>query len=165
MKLFKYITASAIAAFFSFAICSCAESGHEYEHDNTLLTTVTIKTSPGGDGNGIAGKIIEYNAAGQIVPAEQVTLASVEGGHGVVLFELSPKLRGVYNPEHCYLGASLTFDQIIRPGLGGIKNITNRNAEGVAQGIDVTVTSGIGTVRPYKIIGYFQGEYQINPED
>ncbi len=69
------------------------------------------------------------------------------------------------DPEHCYLGASLTFDQIIRPGLGGIKNICNRNAEGVAQGIDITVTSGIGTVRPYKIIGYFEGEYKLVPEE
>ncbi|MDE6367724.1 MAG: hypothetical protein K2K94_00630 [Muribaculaceae bacterium] len=163
MKLFKYITASALAVFLSLAVGSCAEADHEFEHDNTLLKTVTIKTIPGADG--IAGQIIEYNAAGQVVPANEVTLKSVEGGHGVVLFELSPTLRGIYNPEHCYLGASLTFDQVIRPGLGGIKNITNRNAEGVAQGIDVTVTSGIGTVRPYTIIGYFQGEYQINPED
>lgn len=163
MKLFKYIAATALAAFFCLATGSCAEAGHEYEHDNTLLKTVTIKTTPGAEG--IAGQIIEYNAAGQLVPSSEVTLEAVKGGHGVVLFELSPLLRGIYDPEHCYLGASLTFDQIIRPGLGGIKNITNRNAEGVAQGIEVTVTSGVGTVRPYTIIGYFEGEYKINPED
>ena len=163
MKLFKYIAASAIAAFFCLAISSCAETGSEFEHDSNLLKTVSIKTNPGADG--IAGEIIEYDAQGQVVPADQVTLESVAGGHGVVLFELSPLLRGVYDPERCYLGASLTFDQIIRPGLNGIKNITNRDAAGVAQGIDITVTSGIGTVRPYKIIGYFQGEYKINPED
>ena len=163
MKLFRYITSLAIAACFCVAFGSCAEAGSEYEHDNTLLKTVTIKTTPGAEG--IAGQVIEYNADGQIVPADRVTLEAVEGGYGVVLFELSPLLRGIYDPERCYLGASLTFDQIIRPGLGGIKNITNRNAEGVAQGIDVTVTSGIGTVRRYTIIGYFQGEYKINPED
>lgn len=163
MKLLKYIAASAVVAFFSLSVGSCAEQGHEYEHDDTLLKTVTIKTNPTADGK--AGQIIEYNAAGEVVPADKLTLKAVEGGHGVVIFELSPTLRGIYDPEHCYLGASLTFDQIVRPGLGGIKNITNRNAEGVAQGIDVTVTSGIGTVRPYKIIGYFQGEYKINPED
>lgn len=163
MKLLKYITALAIAACLCVALGSCAEVGSEYEHDNTLLKTVTIKTTPGAEG--IAGQIIEYDAKGQIVPADRVTLEAVEGGYGVVLFELSPLLRGIYNPEHCYLGASLTFDQIIRPGLGGIKNVTNRNAEGVAQGIDVTVTSGIGTVRRYTIIGYFQGEYKVNPED
>lgn len=161
MKLFRNIAASALAAFFCLAASSCAEADHEFVHDSNLLKTVTIKTNPGSEG--IAGRIVEYDAAGQIVPAGQVTLESVEGGHGVVVFELSPTLRGVYDPEHCYLGASLTFDQIIRPGLGGIKNITNRNAEGVAQGIEVTVTSGIGTVRPYTIIGYFEGEYKINP--
>ena len=53
---------------------------------------------------------------------------------------------------------------MIKPGLAGIKNITNRDAEGVAQGIKITVHSGIGTTREYTVIGYFDGEYKVAPE-
>ncbi len=141
------------------SLTACQEADKDFEHDNNLLSDVRIKTNTGAEG--MPGQIIEYNAAGEVVPPESVTVKSVEGGHGVVLFELDPSLRGVYDPEHCYLGASLTFDEIITPGLAGIKNIVNRDANGVAQGIDVVVRSGIGTTRPYKIIGYFEGEYQL----
>ena len=159
-KIFATVFASLVLIL---GLSACEKANPDFSHDNNLLSTVNIKTTPGAEG--IPGQISEYNAAGQLVPADQVTVKSVEGGYGIVLFELDPSLRGVYDPERCYLGASLTFDEIIRPGLGGIKNICNRNSEGVAQGIDITVTSGIGTVRPYKIIGYFEGELKLTSEE
>ncbi len=163
MNKFKKIIKLFVAAVFAtVAMQSCQDADAEFVHDNNLLSDVRIKMTTGAEG--VRGKIIEYNASGEVVPTEAVTVKSVEGGYGVVLFELSPALRGAYNPERCYLGASLTYDEVIEPGLAGIKDITNRNAEGIAQGIQVTVRSGIGTRRPYTIIGYFEGEYQITPE-
>lgn len=161
MKNFKKIVAySLLLALSVLGIQSCHEAESDFIHDNNLISDVRIKTTPGAQG--MPGVIYEYNAEGQLVPYEMVTVKSVEGGYGRIVFELDPSLRGTYDPEKCYLSASLTFDEIISPGLGGVKNITNRDSEGVAQGIDVIVTSGAGTTRRYNIVGYFEGEYQIN---
>lgn len=144
------------------AMSSCQEADPEFEHDNVLLSDVRLQKSPGS--GGIKGVITEYDAKGNVVPADQVTIQSVEGGYGTVIFELPLNLRGVYDLTSCYLGASLTFDQIIKPGLAGLKNIENRDDKGVAQGIWVTVHSGVNTSRRYNIIGYFKGEYVLTDE-
>lgn len=161
MKLIKSLLLSLSAVLLLGSLSSCAEEGKEFEHDNNLIAQMYMTLRPGGAG--LSATIEEYDAQGELVPKNEVTLKRVEGGYGIVRFVIDPELKGEYNPEKCYLNSSLTFDEVIVPGLAGIKNITNRNAEGVAQGIDVVCRSGIGTVRPYKIIGYFEGEYQITP--
>lgn len=153
-----------LAAVFALGnLTSCQEADKEFEHDNNIIGTMVMTIKAGG--SGINGVIKEYNAKGELVPSDQVTVASVAGGHGEIFFILGPELKGEYDPEHCHLGASLTFDQIIKPGLGGIWNITNRNAEGVAQGIEFMCYPGVGNPRPYKVIGYFEGEETIAPEN
>ena len=62
------------------------------------------------------------------MPANEVTVERVKGGYGVISFVLDLDYKGEYDPEHCYLNTGLTFDEVIKPGLAGIKNITNRNA-------------------------------------
>lgn len=158
-SLYRNIMSLMAGALLLFSVTGCQEADPEFEHDNVLLSNVRLKTNPAAEG--IAGVITEYDAQGNVVPADQVTVKAVEGGYGTVVFELPPNLKDVYNLERCYLGASLTFDEIITPGLGGLKNIVNRDEQGVAQGIWVTVTSGIKTTRKYNIIGYFSGEYVL----
>lgn len=142
---------------------SCKDADPEFVHDNVLLTDVRLKTTPGAEG--IKGVITEYDAQGNVVPADQVTVKAVEGGYGTVVFELPLSLKGTYDLESCYLGTSLTLSQIVSPGLGGLKNIINRDADGKAQGIWVTVSSGAKTTRQYNIVGYFNGEYILTDND
>ncbi|MBD5367443.1 MAG: hypothetical protein HDR82_10690 [Bacteroides sp.] len=163
MKLI-YRNIIALMAFVAMAVgFTACDADPDFEHPNNLISDVRIKSNPTADG--IAGVITEYNAAGEVVPADKVTLEAVKGGYGKVEFILSPALEGSLDPERCYLSASLTFDEIVTPGLAGIKNITNRDAQGVAQGIEITVTSGTGDTRRYQIIGYYEGQYQYIPED
>ena len=158
MKILNKLIAPVLALMVSvLGVTACQDAQQDFQHDNNLLSDVRIKLTPGAEG--MPGQIFEYDANGNLVPADQVTVKAVEGGYGRVVFELDPSYRGTYNPEACYLGASLTFDEVVSPGLGGIKNICNRDADGVAQGMDVIVTSGIGTQRRYNIVGYFKGEY------
>ena len=163
MKLIKSILLSLAAVVALGNLSSCQSPDKEFEHDNNIIGNMVMTLKPGGAG--ISGVIREYNAKGELVPANEVTVQSVSGGHGEVLFILSLDLKGEYNPEHCYLGASLTFDQIIKPGLAGIKDITNRDPQtGVARGIEIDCCPGVGTPRPYKVIGYFEGEETLTPE-
>ena len=164
MKLIKSILLTLAAVLTLGNLTSCQEPDKEFEHTNNLIGNMVMTLKAGGAG--ISGVIKEYNAQGELVPPSEVTVESVAGGHGEVLFVLSLDLKGEYNPEHCYLGASLTFDQIIKPGLAGIKNITNRDPEtGVARGIEIECCPGVGSPRPYKVIGYFEGEETITPEN
>lgn len=163
MKFIKSILLT-VAVVLTFGACQSPDK--EFEHTNNIIGNMLMALNANAikTGSGIKGVIREYNAAGELVPASEVTVESVAGGHGEILFVLDLDLKGEYDPEHCYLGASLTFDQIIKPGLGGIKNITNRDPEtGIARGLDFECCPGVGTPRPYKVIGYFEGEYEITP--
>lgn len=162
MKIIKYILFSLVGLLASASFSACESPGKEFEHDNNLIAWMQLCLRPGAQG--LPGVIEEYDAQGNLVPADQVTLESVKGGYGVITFVLDLDYKGEYDPEHCYLNTSLTFDEVIKPGLAGIKDITNRDAEGVAQGIKITVHSGVGTTREYTIIGYFDGEYKVAPE-
>lgn len=163
MKLIKSLLLSLGVLLALGNLTSCQEADKEFEHDNNIIGRMVMTIKAGG--SGITGVIKEYNAQGELVPADQVTVASVAGGHGEIYFILGPELKGEYDPERCYLNASLTFDQVIKPGLGGIWNITNRDAQGVAQGIEFMCCPGVGAPRPYKVIGYFEGEETIVPEN
>lgn len=161
MKIIKYILFSLVGLLASASFSACESPDKEFEHDNNLIAWMQLCLRPGAQG--LPGVIQEYDAQGNLVPTEQVTVESVKGGYGVITFVLDLDYKGEYDPEHCYLNTSLTFDEVIKPGLAGIKNITNRDAEGVAQGIKMTVHSGIGTTREYTVIGYFDGEYKVAP--
>lgn len=142
------------------AVTGCQKADEEFEHDNNLISDMRVKMNTAAEG--IAGVITEYNAAGEVVPpGKDLTAKAVQGGYGKIEFVLKRTLMGVYDLERCYLSASLTFDEIITPPLA-LHDITNRDADGVAQGIEIVVRSGIGTTRKYKIIGYFEGEYVLD---
>ena len=162
MKIIKYILFSLVGLLASASFSACESPDQEFEHDNNLIAWMQLCLRPGAQG--LPGVIEESDAQGNLVPADQVTVKNVQGGYGIIKFVLDLDYKGEYNPEHCYLNTSLTFDEVIKPGLAGIKNITNRDAEGVAQGIKITVHSGIGTTREYTVIGYFDGEYKVAPE-
>lgn len=164
MKFIKSLLLSLSALMLLVNFSSCQEADKEFEHTNNLISRMTMSLKAGGAG--INGVIKEYDANGELVPADKVTVESVAGGHGEIEFILGLELKGEYDPESCYLGASLTFDEVIVPGLAGRRDITNRDPEtGIARGIEMVCRPGVGAPRPYKVIGYFEGEYQITPEN
>lgn len=164
MKIIKSILLSLAAVMMLGNLSSCQKADSEFEHTNNLISNMYMTIKAGG--SGLNGVITEYNAQGEIVPADELTVESVAGGYGVILFVVDLSLKGEYDPEHCYLNASLTFDEIIKPGLGGVKDITNRDPEtGKARGIEFQCWPGVGAPRTYKVIGYFEGEETITPEN
>jgi len=154
--IFTFVAVTAVMAF-----SSCKEADEDFKHDNNLISDMRLKMTTSAEG--IQGKITEYNAAGEVVSGDELTAAAVQGGYGKIEFILERSLIGAYDLENCYLSASLTFDEKITPPLTR-HNITNRDENGVAQGIELTVTSGIGTTRRYIVIGYFEGEYVLTDE-
>ncbi len=155
--LFIFITVASVVGF-----ASCQKADEDFKHDNNLISDMRLKMNPTAEG--IKGVITEYNAAGEVVSGKDLTAKAVQGGYGKIEFILKRSLIGAYDLESCYLSASLTFDEVITPPLTR-HNITNRDANGVAQGTEFIVTSGIGTTRRYIVIGYFEGEYIFTGEE
>lgn len=156
MKLYKNLILLLVSVATVIGLVSCQKADEDFKHDNNLISDMRLKMTTSAEG--IKGVITEYNAAGEVVSGEELTAKAVQGGYGKIEFILKRSLIGAYDLENCYLSASLTFDEKITPPLTR-HNITNRDENGVAQGIEITVTSGIGTTRRYHVIGYFEGEY------
>ena len=121
MKIIKYILFSLVGLLASASFSACESADKEFEHNDNLIAWMQLCLRPGAQG--LPGVIEEYDAQGNLVPADQVTVESVAGGYGVISFILDLDYKGEYNPEHCYLNTSLSFDEVIKPGLAGIKDM------------------------------------------
>jgi hypothetical protein len=94
------------------------------------------------------GEIFEYDKAGNLVTWD-FTQPEVEGGYGLILFKISLSLRNDVDLSNIFLTATVTYDEFITPSLSGKHDITG-------DGIIITVTSGVGTTRQYRV----RGEYE-----
>ena len=106
---------------------SCAKADEEFVHRTNTISQMICKASHGG--GEFQGAIYEYNANDEL-------------------------MTGSFNQEdidltNIYLTATLTYDEIITPSLSGRHDITG-------DGIIITVKSGVGTTRRYRVRGYYE---------
>jgi hypothetical protein len=124
---------------------NCEEADKEFVHDSNTIDKLVCRakheTSP------FEGLITEYNKNGDPVN-EEFEQKDVEGGYGIITIEVPERFSKEVDLENVYLYATLSWDQSITPSLSGRHDITG-------DGIVITVTSGIGTKRNYRIRGYF----------
>lgn len=127
----------------------CCESpdDEQFIHDSNLISQIVCKPSRGGAE--YIGGIYEYNKNGDLMSGE-FTHEEVEGGYGLILFAISQSLEDDVDLTNIYLTANLTYDEILTPSLSGMHDITGD------EGITITVTSGLGTTRQYRIRGYYE---------
>ena len=125
---------------------ACAEADKEFVHDSNTISQMICKAVHGG--SEFRGEIYEYDRNGQEVTGE-FTQQDVEGGYGIILFEVLQTLQDDVDLTNIYLVATLTWDQFITPSLSGRHDITG-------DGIIITVKSGVGTTRQYRVRGYYE---------
>ena len=125
---------------------ACAEADPEFVHDTNTISQMICRTSPGGAD--YIGAIYEYDEDGEMVVGA-FTQNDVEGGYGLILFPISLSLQNDVDLTNIYLRATVTFDEFISPTLSGKHDITG-------DGIIITVTSGVGTTRQYRVRGYYE---------
>ncbi len=118
-----------------------------YIHDSNLISQMVCKASKGGAE--YIGEIYEYDKDGELMSGE-FTQDDVEGGYGLILFAISESLNNDIDLADVYLSATVTYDEIITPSLSGRHDITGD------EGIVVTVKSGVGTKRKYRIRGFYE---------
>jgi hypothetical protein len=77
------------------------------------------------------------------------TQEEVEGGYGLITFVIPASLKDDIDLTSVYLTATLTYDEFITPTLSGKHDISG-------DGIIITVKSGTGTTREYRVRGYYE---------
>jgi len=126
---------------------NCAEADKEYVHDSNIISQMVCSATHGG--SEFLGEIHEFDKGGNEVTDSAFTQQQVEGGYGLILFHISQSLQSDVDLTNIYLVATLTYDQFITPSLSGRHDITG-------DGIIITVKSGVGTTRQYRIRGDYQ---------
>lgn len=130
------------------SLWSCADLNEEYVfvHDtNTISQMVCRASHSAGE---YRGEITEFNKNGEIVEGD-FSQEDVEGGYGLIIFELPETLKDDVDLTSVYLIATVTYDEFITPSLSGRHDITG-------DGIIITVKSGVGTTRQYRVRGYYE---------
>ncbi|GAB6008704.1 hypothetical protein [Dysgonomonas reticulitermitis] len=129
-----------------FSLWSCAEADPEFVHTKNTISQMTCKASH--TAGAFASTIFEYDKNGDMVSGD-FTQEEVEGGYGLILFAISASLQADVDLTNIYLVATITYDEIITPSLDGRHDITG-------DGIIITVKSGVGTTRQYRVRGYYE---------
>jgi hypothetical protein len=146
MKATNKIRLLMIGLFMAFTGWNCAEPDPEFVHNTNTISQMVCRPSPAGVDQ--MGTIYEYDEDGEPVVGA-FTQNDVEGGYGLILFAISASLQNDLDLTKVYLRATVTFDEFITPSLSGQHDITG-------DGIIITVKSGVGTTRQYRVRGYYE---------
>lgn len=125
---------------------SCAKADEEFVHRSNIISQMICKASHGSGEH--RGTIYEYNRNDELMTGN-FTQEEVEGGYGLIIFTIPQTLEKEIDLTNIYLTATLTYDEIITPSLSGRHDISG-------DGIIITVKSGVGTTRRYRVRGYYE---------
>lgn len=145
MKIIKKIGLIAIVSM-TILLGNCDKAEKEYIHDSNTISQMVCSASHGS--SEFIGEIHEFDKNGNEVSAG-FTQEQVEGGYGLILFNISESLKDDVDLANVYLIATLTYDQFVTPTLSGKHDISG-------DGIIITVKSGVGTTRQYRVRGVYQ---------
>lgn len=146
MKTINKIGTLLLCLSIAFLAWSCAEAEEEFVHSSNVIKNISCQATQGG--SQFVGVIHEYDKDGNLVEAP-FTQEDVEGGYGLVLFAVSKSLSDEVDLTNVYLTAGLEYDQMITPSLSGKHDISG-------EGMTIEVKSGVGTVRYYRLRGYYE---------
>ena len=126
---------------------TCVKADKEYIHDSNTISQMICKASHGS--SEFRGVIYEYDKNLNPITGE-FTQQDVEGGSGLIIFEIPESLKNDVDLTNIYLVATLTWDQVITPSLTGRHDITGN------EGVIFTVKSGVGAKRQYRVKGSYR---------
>lgn len=153
MKILKFNIIALFLTLVAFGLTGCAEADPNFIHTDNLIQAIVCENARTNDARSINGVIYEYDKNGSLLEAG-FTPEQAEGGSGVIVFMVSPEDKKYFDLTQVYLRATLKFDAIVSPGLSGRHNILVDDEH--PDGMLISVTSGIGTVRKYRIMGIYE---------
>lgn len=131
----------------SLILGNCAKADKEFVHDSNTIAKLSCRATH--TSTLFEGLITEYDKEGNEVRGifEQ---KDVEGGYGIISIKIPEHYSNEIDLHDVYLYATLSWDQSITPSLTGKQDISGE------EGLLITVKSGVGTRRMYRIKGYIE---------
>lgn len=153
MKILKFNILILTLVLLGFGLSGCEKAADNFIHTDNLISAMVCENARTNDAKSIVGKIYEYSKDGVLLD-DGFTAEDATGGSGVIVFRVPAEDRKAFDLTSVYLRATLTWDEFVTPSLSGLHNIlvTDENPEGMV----IAVTSGIGTVRKYRIMGIYE---------
>lgn len=157
MKIFNNSIFYVMVMFFSTMLTGCEKADPEFVHTDNLIEAMTcsnynVLQNP--DYSTIDGVVYEYDKDGNLLP-EDFTFEQAEGGSGVIAFIVPAEKRKLFDLTAVFLHATLTWDESITPSLTFKRHnilVDDEHPDGMV----ISVRSGIGTVRKYRIMGIYE---------
>ena len=155
MKTIKYNLLAILVLLTGFGFTGCSDADPEFVHSNNLISAMVCMADRNSlDDPTINGTIYEYDKNGKLLE-EGFTAEEAEGGSGVITFIVPIEQRKEFDLTAVFLRATLTYDEIITHSLT-YKRHNILVDEEHPDGMVISVTSGIGTVRKYRIMGIYE---------
>lgn len=153
MKVLKSNIIVLFISLIALGLTGCKDADPNFVHTDNFIHAMVCENTRENDAKSITGTIYEYDKHGSLL-GDEFTAEDAEGGSGVVVFVVSAEDKNSFDLTQVYLRATLKFDAMVTPGLSGRKNILvdDENPEGMV----IAITSGIGTVRKYRIMGIYE---------
>lgn len=153
MKTLKFNIIAFLALVMAFGLSSCSDADPEFVHTDNLISAMVCMSGRTNDAPTLTGTIYEYDKNGELLePGFKAEEA--EGGSGVITFIVPLEYTKDFDLTSVYLRATLTWDEKITPTLIGRHDILVDDEH--PDGMVIAVTSGIGTVRKYRIMGIYE---------
>lgn len=146
MKRIKNLNLLFVAILSVFLFGNCSKPNDEFVHTKNTISQMLCKNIQATDG--FRGDIYEFDKDGKLIEGN-FTQEDVEGGYGLILFSIPKTFEDDVDLKNVFLVATLTYDEFVEPTLSGRHDITG-------DGIIITVKSGVGTTRQYRVRGYFE---------
>lgn len=141
----KYCLIFAVAALL---LGGCVQADPEFRHTDTMLNACYC-VSKTYTTQQVAGTIYEFDKDGNEVYGDALNEKNVEGGYGLIIFNIPSSLKRYIDIKECKVNANTSLDQFVTPPLTGLKDISG-------DGIIVCVEQrSAGTYRYYRIKGQY----------
>lgn len=154
MKTIKFNIFAVLALLLTFGLSGCMEADKEFVHTDNFISEMVCMAGRTNDSPSLTGTIYEYDKNGQLLDPD-FTADQAEGGSGVITFIVPFEDRNKFDLTSVFLRATLTWDEVITPSLTYKRHnilVDDEHPDGMV----ISVTSGIGTVRKYRIMGIYE---------
>lgn len=160
MKRIKSYILTLLMVAFTASFTGCEKADHEFVHPNNFIVNMVLDMDRVSTEGMLTGKIYEYDKDGNLLPefdASKVENIPAEawGGSGVITFIVPPEDHNKIDLTNVFLRATLTWDEKIVPSLTYKRHNILVDKEH-PEGMIISVISGTGEARKYRIMGIYE---------
>ncbi|MCM1449801.1 MAG: hypothetical protein NC082_05625 [Clostridiales bacterium] len=155
MKYLKYNFIMLVVAILSIGLSGCSDADPIYVHSDNIITSAACYAGRFSDSPKILADIIEYDKDGNELP-EGFTPEQAAGGSGAIVFIVPLDQYSKFDLTNVFVNITgIPYDAVVYPSLTYSRHNILVDEEH-PEGLVISVQSGTGSVRKYRIMGIYE---------